>query len=111
MTDTTPARERYRQWPALALGILFGLFYAYDLWEAVGNILTLAGVASQLGIALTGTAWAILVVSVVLPIAIFVVAILLGRSRGYLVQALFYVCGLAVSAATYLSLVSAISFA
>ncbi|GAB2512993.1 hypothetical protein [Paramicrobacterium agarici] len=111
MPTADSARERYRQWPALALGIVFGLFYAYDLWEAVGNVLTLAGVASQLGIALSGAAWLVLIVSMILPIAIFIVAILLGRSRGYLVQAVFYVCGLAVSAATYLSLVSAISFA
>lgn len=111
MTQASSARDRYRQWPALALGILFGLFYAYDLWEAVGNVLTLAGVAAQLGITLSAAAWVVLIVSILMPIGIFITALVLGRSRGYLIQALFYVCGLAVSAATYLSLVSAISFA
>ncbi|WP_166983383.1 hypothetical protein [Paramicrobacterium fandaimingii] len=111
MTQAVSPRDRYRQWPSLALGILFGLFYAYDLWEAVGNVLTLAGVASQLGITLSAAAWVVLIVSILMPIGIFITALLLGRSHRYSVQAVFYVCGLAVSAATYLSLVSAISFA
>ncbi|SEC55331.1 hypothetical protein SAMN04489806_3199 [Paramicrobacterium humi] len=118
MTDAAAPRPaepkqpgRYASWPALAIGIAFGLFYAYDLWEAVGNVLSLAGVASRFGIALSALAWIILVLSILLPILLFVVALRLGRSRNYLVQALFYLVGLTVSAATYLSLVALIALA
>lgn len=112
MTDAAAApRGRYASWPALAIAIFFGLFYAYDLWEAVGNVLTLAGVAAQFGIALSARAWVILVVSVLLPIALFVVAWWLGRRRSYLMQAFLYLVGLTVSAASYLSLVALSSFA
>lgn len=93
-------------WPSLAVSILFGLLYAYDLFEAISN---LVGVPAQLAeydaTADTGVTvpWAILIANTALPIVMFLVALWMGRRRGLGSQALLYVVGLAASAALNLS--------
>lgn len=88
-------------WLQVALAVLFGLFFAYDVWEVVQTILVLT---VGLGAALTALGWVILIVAAVLPIALFVGAFLVARRRGVLVAVLAYATGLATSAATFLSL-------
>ncbi|WP_400999239.1 bacitracin resistance protein [Agromyces sp. GXQ0307] len=101
--DVVPSR-RTPFWLELVLAIAFGLFYAYDAWEAVGNLVGLAGVASALGTTLSATGWIVLIVAILLPVALFAVAFLIGRRRSAVVQAALYVTGLAVSAVLYLDL-------
>ncbi|MRX45270.1 bacitracin resistance protein [Agromyces kandeliae] len=102
-TATTPGR-RTPFWLELALAIVFGLFFAYDAWEAVGNLVGIAGVASALGTTLSGTGWIVLILAILLPVALFAIAFLIGRRRSALVQAALYLAGLAVSAALYLDI-------
>ena len=66
--------------------MLFGVFYAYDVWEAVGNLVGLNIQAAALGVPLTGWGVALLVVALLVPFLAFGVALWLGRRRGPLVQ-------------------------
>ncbi|MBM7505126.1 hypothetical protein ACFPER_14345 [Agromyces aurantiacus] len=91
-------------WLELTLAIAFGLFFAYDAWEAVGNLVGMSQIASALDTSITGLGWVVLIVSIVLPVGLFAVAFLLGRRRTALVQAVLYLTGLAVSAALYLDI-------
>ncbi|WP_344369628.1 bacitracin resistance protein [Agromyces tropicus] len=91
-------------WLELTLAIVFGLFFAYDAWEAVGNLVGMAGVAAALGTMLSTTGWIVLIGAILLPVAIFAIAFLIGRRRGAVVQAALYLAGLAVSAALYLDI-------
>jgi hypothetical protein len=99
-----PAR-RIPFWLEVALAIAFGLFFAYDAWEAVGNLVGIASLASTLGTSITGLGWVVLIAAILLPILLFAIAFLVGRRRPAVVQAALYLCGLAVSAALYLDIV------
>ena len=83
-------------WLAITIAVLFGVFYAYDVWEAVGNLVGLNVYADGLGIALTGAGWALLVTGVALPLLVFGAAFWLGRRRGPLAQAVLFLAGYAL---------------
>ena len=89
----------------IALAVLFGLFYAYDAWEAVGNLVGLAQYAAALDTSITAFGWVVLIAAILLPVGLFAGAFVLGRRSSLLVQAGFYLAGLAVSALLYLDIV------
>ncbi|MGR2751427.1 bacitracin resistance protein [Agromyces arachidis] len=91
-------------WIEVALAIAFGLFYAYDAWEAVGNLVGVAGLADTLGTTIGGLGWVVLIAAILLPVALFAAAFLIGRRRSAVVQAAVYLAGLAVSALLYLDI-------
>jgi hypothetical protein len=82
------------------LAVLFGLFFAYDVWEVVGSIVQLTG----LGLAFSAIGWVLLVAALLAPVVSFVGAFALGRRRGIVAKAAIYLAGLAVSAALFLTL-------
>jgi hypothetical protein len=101
-------RPRYLRIAAL---IAFGLFYAYDLFEAISTIFAVTdqiarynAAAAEVGLNAVAVPWALLIGIVVVPVATFVATALLGRRRGLGVAALLLLAGLAVSAAVTLSL-------
>jgi hypothetical protein len=104
-----PASAPMPFWLQVSLAVLFGLFYAYDVWEAVGNLVGLTQTAAALDATLTGATWAVLLIAIVLPIALFALAFTLGRRRGALMQAALYLLGLAVSAAWSLDILAAVA--
>jgi hypothetical protein len=91
-------------WLEITLAIAFGLFFAYDAWEAVGNLVGVADLAGTLGTSITGLGWVVLVAAILLPILLFAAAFLLGRRCSAVVQAALYLTGLAVSALLYLDI-------
>jgi hypothetical protein len=89
------------RWSSLTIAIVtvFGLFYAYDTWEGVGNLVGLNRAAQSLDTTLSGFGWGLLLVGVVLPVLVLSLAIRLGRSRSAGVQALLLLVGLSLVAA------------
>ncbi|GAA1765510.1 hypothetical protein [Agromyces humatus] len=94
------AESRTPLWLDVALAVLFGLFFAYDVWEVVGSIVQLTG----LGLAFSAVGWVLLIAALLAPVASFVAAFALGRRRGVVAKAALYLAGLAVSAALFLTL-------
>ncbi|MET0724811.1 MAG: bacitracin resistance protein [Leifsonia sp.] len=94
-------------WLAVALAIVFGLFYAYDVFEALGNILGISDFATSLDASINVFGWVLLVLALVLPLAIFATAFTMGRHRGPLVQVVFYAVGLGLSAVLSLDIIAA----
>ncbi|PPG62110.1 hypothetical protein C5C27_07775 [Rathayibacter sp. AY2B7] len=108
MTDSTRATlggtgRRDRPGRRLAVSVLvavvFALFFAWDVWEAVGNLIGLRSYAASLGTDLNPTGWAVLLLGLVLPVACFVAAVLLGRRRGLPVRVGLLAAALCLSAA------------
>ena len=89
-------------WLSLTVAALFGLLYAYDEWEAIGNLAGLPSRYEAIGFA-ASTPWALLIASLAFPIVIFVVAFVIGLRRSVGVKALLFIAGLAVSNALALS--------
>jgi ABC-type transport system involved in cytochrome c biogenesis permease subunit len=104
---TAPASPATRAsspaWLTLTLSVIFGLLFAYDVWEAVGNFVGVNVVASGLETTITPVGWVVLILGILLPIAVFALAYWLGRRRNSLAQALLYLAGLGTVAAVSLS--------
>lgn len=98
--DTTDASSAARSatpfWLAVTIAVLFGVLYAYDVWEAVGNLVGLNVQAASLGISLTGFGVTLLVVTLVVPFVVFGLAFWLGRRRGPLQQVVLFLVGYAL---------------
>ncbi|KZX22191.1 hypothetical protein [Rathayibacter tanaceti] len=84
---------------SVLIAAAFALFFAWDVWEAVGNLLGLRAYAASLGTDLNPTGWTVLVLGLVLPVLCFVVALVLGRRRGVAVRAGILAAALCLSAA------------
>lgn len=110
MTQTMDApRARARMLP-VALAILFGLFFAYDLFEAITNLIELPAqigrandFAVENGLQAIEIPWGILVANTVLPVAAFAAAWWAGRRRSLGHQAMLFLAALAMVAALTLS--------
>jgi hypothetical protein len=102
--DAASAR-RTPFWLEIAFAVVFGLFFAYDAWEAVGNLVGLSTYASALDTTLTPLGWVLLIAAILLPVGLFAGAFVLGRRRSPLMQVGLYLVALAVSAVLYLDLV------
>jgi hypothetical protein len=94
--SAAPARPATPLWLAVTIAVLFGVFYAYDVWEAVGNLVGLNIQAAALGVPLTGWGVALLVAALVVPFLAFGVALWLGRHSGPLVQVVLFLVGYAL---------------
>jgi hypothetical protein len=92
------------RWLSFVVAAVFGLFYAYDLWEAVGNLVGLSATAESLGTTLSTFGWAVLIAGLLLPAFIFAAAVWLGRRRTLGVQALLLLAGLCLSAVVSLNI-------
>lgn len=108
MTDAPATRARGL---GLIVAILFGLLYAYDLFEAISNLVAVPAQLADYNVFLiendltpVPVPWVILIANLLLPPAAYALAWLLGRRKGILVQALLFLLGLAVVAALTLSL-------
>lgn len=112
--DRATCRRRASLLVFTAIAVLFGLLYAYDLYEAVTNLVSVPGEAryanndfyaeNGLDGLVASPPWAALVANVALPPVTYVVAFLLARRRRLPVVALIMLAGLAASAALSLSI-------
>ncbi len=95
-----PARERKPIGAfALVIAALFGLVYAYLVWQALGNLIELPKSYKAIGLDSDSVPWWLLIVGLVIPIAIYVVAFLVGLRHNLLSKALLFLVGLTASAA------------
>ncbi|WP_105034703.1 bacitracin resistance protein [Cryobacterium aureum] len=108
---TTAIRRRPPRWLLLAIAIFFGLFYAYDVWEAVGNLVGLNLQAQFYDTQLSVFGWIVLIFAVVLPVLVYALAYWLGRNRAFGVQALTLLVGLCAVAAVSLDITAVFSLA
>jgi len=94
--DRSAARSATPLWLVVTIAVVFGVFYAYDVWEAVGNLVGLNLYAGQLEVALTAYGVALLVVGIAVPFLAYATAFWLGRHRGPLAQIVLFLAGYAL---------------
>ncbi len=94
------------------VAIFFALFFAYDLFEAIGNVIGVVGginhtnqISKDLGLAPSATIpWAILIAGLRLAPGVYALASLVGRGHGVLAKAAIFLMALAVAAALILGI-------
>lgn len=91
---------------AVVVVALFGLFYAYDLWEAVSNLIELPPVYGLYGLDASFVPWWLLWIGVLIPPAIFALAVVIGRRRGVGGKALILLVGLTLVAGLSLGVIA-----
>ena len=100
--DDRASRTGRLGWLGLVVAALFGLFYAYDEWEAIGNIIGVPAVYDSIGFS-ASTPWVLLYAALAFPVVIFVLMFAIGLRRNIGEKALLLLVGLAVSNALALS--------
>lgn len=110
MTETAATSEKAPDapgygWLSVTIAAVFGAFYAYDLWEAIGNLVNLPPFYAMYGFDVEQLPWWLLWVGVLIPPVVFGLALLLGRRAGVLGRALIFLAGLALVAALSLTVI------
>ena len=108
--NSTVSRAGHLGWLSITIAIVFGLFYVYNLFEAISNVV---GVTSQINLYNQARAvvklapvpipWVWLVIDVLLAPVAFALAFVLGRRKPVLLKVLLFVIGLTLVAAMTLS--------
>jgi hypothetical protein len=88
----------------IVLMVVFAILYAYPLFQGISNFVALPPYYRQLGIG-GAVPWYLLVIGVLAPPALYLGALLLGRSREIFARALILAVGLAATNAIALSVV------
>ncbi len=96
--DTEQATRGRYGWLSLVVAFVFALLYAYDLWEAVGNMIQLPAVYDAFGYGSENVPWWLLWIGVAIPVIVFAIAFIAGRRRSVFAKALIFFVGLAVVA-------------
>ncbi|MES1169925.1 MAG: hypothetical protein ABUL47_04475, partial [Leifsonia sp.] len=87
----------------LVVAIVFGLFFAYNLFQAISNLIALPRVYEAYGYG-DLVPWWLLIVGVVLPPLVFVAAYLVARRQTLFARVLVFAVALAADFALALSL-------
>lgn len=87
-------RHRAPGWAVATVTGLFGLLYAYAVWNGVAQLVAQVSFLSASGFGLALIGWAMWILTIVLPIALFAVAFAIGRRRPVSTLALLMFTGL-----------------
>ena len=87
----------------LAVAAVFGLFFAYATWAAIGNAIRLADTYSKLELS---APWGLFILGIVVPVIVYAVVFLLGRRRPLLEFVIALFAGFALTCALGLGVVA-----
>ncbi|MFB7842729.1 hypothetical protein [Microbacterium sp. NPDC056052] len=99
MTTAPQADPRRPRWIFYTLLGVFGLLYAYAIWNAIAYMIPFVGLA------IGATTWVALILAIILPAVIYVVAIAVTRRRRLGTVALVLLAGLGLVAVFWLDVV------
>ncbi|PRI10722.1 hypothetical protein [Leucobacter massiliensis] len=88
-----------RRIAAWAVGAVLTALYASTVVAAVGNFVLLPQLAAQLGLGMSPLGWFWLSFGVLMPVAVFAIALVIGRRRTAGLRILVLAAGLGVVAA------------
>ena len=94
MTEDNVVEKKRPSGATIAVIVVFGLLYAYDVWEAVGNLLQFP----QIYVDPADVPWWILIANLLLPAVVFTLALWIGWKRSFLDKVLLFLVGLALVA-------------
>jgi len=102
----TPAARRNPTWLVATVAGGFGLFYAYAVWNALGNLIQSVQYAGENGFVLSALGWLIWIFATAFPIIAFAVAFAIGYRRPAHHFLLVMLTGLALTAVFWLDVVA-----
>lgn len=103
---SAPPRAATPTWLVATITGLLGLFYAYAVWNAIGNLVEAVRVAGELGLSLNALGWFLWMFAVLFPILVWGAAFALGYRRQAHELLLVMLTGLALVAVFWLNVVA-----
>ena len=105
-TASAPAERRTPTWLIATITGFLGLFYAYAVWNAIGNLVETVRVAGDLGLSLNALGWFLWLFAAVFPVLVWAIAFTLGFRRAPHELFLIMLTGLALVAVFWLNVVA-----
>jgi hypothetical protein len=108
MSDSTtvPAKGKTPTWLVATISGLVGLFYAYAVWNAIGNLVQTIGFYGEAGLSLNALGWAVWLLAALFPVLAWAAAFALAYRRAAHELLLVMVTGLALVAVFWLNVVA-----
>jgi hypothetical protein len=97
---------RVGHWLRVAVAGVFGIVYAYYLWDAIRSLIELPAQYELMGLSRDDAPWSLLILGIILPIVTYVGALIVGRHRNVFTQALVLLTGLGALAALSLGVIA-----
>jgi len=99
-------RGRTPTWLVAAISGVVGLFYAYAVWNAVGNLVLTLNTFADAGVTLNALGWFIWIFAAVFPLLVWGGAFAIGYRRAPHELLLVMLAGLALVAVFWLNVVA-----
>ena len=93
-------------WLVATIAGLLGLFYAYAVWNAIGNLVATLGVFAEAGLTLNALGWFIWIFAALFPLLVWGGAFAIGYRRAPHELFLVMITGLALVAVFWLNVVA-----
>ena len=103
---SAPAKGKTPTWLVATISGLVGLFYAYAVWNAIGNLIETIGFYGEAGMSLTALGWAVWLFAALFPLLVWGAAFALAYRRAAHELLLVMVTGLALVAVFWLNVVA-----
>ena len=105
--STLPAKRGLTPtWLVATIAGLLGLFYAYAVWNAIGNLVATLGVFAEAGLTLNALGWFIWIFAALFPLLVWGGAFAIGYRRAPHELFLVMITGLALVAVFWLNVVA-----
>ena len=101
-----PRKGRTPTWLVAAIAGIVGLFYAYAVWNAIGNLVATLQVFADAGLTLNALGWFIWIFAAVFPLIVWGGAFAIGYRRAPHELLLVMLTGLALVAVFWLNVVA-----
>jgi hypothetical protein len=101
-----PRARRAPLWLVVTISALAGLFYAYAVWNAIGNLVETIGFYGDAGMSLNALGWFVWIFAAVFPIVVWGGAFVLGHRRPAHELLLVMVTGLALVSVFWLNVIA-----
>jgi uncharacterized membrane protein len=109
VTEPVETKRSRLGWLSTTVAIVFGLLYAYDIWEAINNAIELPKAYEQLealGVTVGEVPWTLIIANMLIPPVVYVFAFVLGMRRNVFGKAVLFAVGLALVAVLSLDIVA-----
>ena len=104
--DAREAKRGRYGWLSLVVAAIFGLFYAWNVWQSVATMFVLPQFYDAYAYGAENVPWWLLWVGVAVPVVAFLLAFVIGRHSNVLVKALVFLTGLAVTSALGIAIIA-----
>jgi hypothetical protein len=98
---TAPAR-----WVIIVVAVVFGVVYSYYLWDAIRSMIELPAQYELVGLGRENAPWTLLIAGVIVPVVVYIAALIAGARRSVLARVLIFLVGLGALACLSLSIIA-----